>query len=77
MEHLESLPESEREDHFLNWSKAVLVSPLFWGIGATFGFYALIPYLPVYQSLIERYFCSHPLEYATAALFLLACPLSG
>lgn len=77
MEHLESLPESESEDHFLNWSKAVLVSPLFWGIGATFGFYALIPYLPVYQSLIERYFCSHPLEYATAALFFIGMSIIG
>ncbi|MCH9652879.1 MAG: MotA/TolQ/ExbB proton channel family protein [Planctomycetes bacterium] len=77
MEHLESLPESEKEDHFLNFSKAILKSPLFWGIGATFGFYALIPHLPVYRSLIERYFCSHPLEYATAGLFFIGMSIIG
>ncbi|WP_298860097.1 MotA/TolQ/ExbB proton channel family protein [uncultured Gimesia sp.] len=77
MEHLESLPESEKEDHFLNFSKAILKSPLFWGIGTTFGFYALIPYLPVYRSLIERYFCSHPLEYATAGLFFIGMSIIG
>ncbi len=77
MEHLESLPESEKEDHFLNLSKAILKSPLFWGIGATFGFYALIPYFPVYRSLVERYFCSHPLEYATAGLFFIGMSIIG
>ncbi|QDT90707.1 MotA/TolQ/ExbB proton channel family protein [Gimesia algae] len=77
MEHLESLPESETEDHFLNWSKAILKSPLFWGAAATFGFYALIPYLPVYRSLIDRYFCSHPLEYATAGLFFIGMAIIG
>ncbi|MCA9021612.1 MAG: MotA/TolQ/ExbB proton channel family protein, partial [Planctomycetaceae bacterium] len=77
MEHLESLPESETEDHFLNWSKAILKSPLFWGTAATFGFYALIPYLPVYRSLIDRYFCSHPLEYATAGLFFIGMAIIG
>lgn len=77
MEHLESLPEGQTEDHFLNWSKAVLKSPLFWGAAATFGFYALIPHLPLYQDLIERYFCSHPLEYATAALFFIGMAIIG
>lgn len=77
MEHLESLPESEHEDHLLNWSKAILKSPLFWGTAATFGFYALIPHLPVYRSLIDRYFCSHPLEYATAALFFIGMAIIG
>ncbi len=77
MEHLESLPESETEDHFLNWSKTILKSPLFWGLAATFGFYALIPYLPVYRSLIDRYFCSHPLEYATAGLFFIGMAIIG
>ena len=46
-------------------------SPLLWGAILTLGFYALIPRLPVYRDLAIRYFCSHPLEYATAALFFL------
>ncbi len=77
MEHAEPLPNREKEDHLLNWSKAVLRSPLFWGTAATFGFYALIPHLPLYQSLVERYFCSHPLEYATAALFFIGMSIIG
>lgn len=77
MEHAESLPKSEKVDHLLNWSKAVLKSPLFWGTAATFGFYALIPHLPLYQALVERYFCSHPLEYATAALFFIGMAIIG
>ncbi|MFK7779442.1 MAG: MotA/TolQ/ExbB proton channel family protein [Gimesia sp.] len=77
MEHLESLPESEKKDHFLNLSKGILKSPLFWGISVTFGFYALIPYLPLYRSLTERYFCSHPLEYATAGLFFIGMSVIG
>lgn len=77
MEHVEPLPKSEKEDHLLNWSKAVLRSPLFWGTAATFGFYALIPHLPIYQALVERYFCSHPLEYATTALFFIGMAIIG
>lgn len=84
MEHLDSmpdgqstLPEAQTEDHFLNWSKAVLKSPLFWGAAATFGFYALIPHLPLYRDLVDRYFCSHPLEYATAALFFIGMAIIG
>ncbi|NOX55060.1 MAG: hypothetical protein GXP27_11615 [Planctomycetes bacterium] len=47
-------------------------SPLFLGAAATAALYALIPVLPVYRELAERYFCGHPLEYATTGLFLLA-----
>ncbi|VAX41508.1 probable biopolymer transport protein [hydrothermal vent metagenome] len=49
----------------------IISSPIVWGIVFTFGFYALIPYLPVYRDFITRYFCSHPLEYASAGLFFI------
>ena len=46
-------------------------SPIVWGGVFTFGFYALIPHLPVYREFITRYFCSHPLEYASTGLFMI------
>ncbi|MDA1018092.1 MAG: MotA/TolQ/ExbB proton channel family protein [Planctomycetota bacterium] len=49
----------------------ILTSPLLWGGLLTAGFYALIPVLPVQRELAQRYFCSHPLEYATATLFFI------
>lgn len=60
-----------------HWMKSVLQSPLLWGGALTFGFYQLIPVLPVQRELAERYFCSHPLEYATAALFFVGMALLG
>jgi len=64
---------SERRD----WAALVLESPLLWGTVLTVGFYALIPYLPVQRELAVRYFCAHPLEYATAALFFLGMAILG
>lgn len=49
----------------------LLSSPVLWGGLLTVAFYQLIPYLPVQRELAERYFCSHPLEYATATLFFI------
>ena len=46
-------------------------SPVLWGCLATGGFYLAIPYSPVAADLLNRYFCSHPLEYATATLFFV------
>lgn len=51
--------------------KSWLLSPIAWGGAATLGFYTLIPYLPVQRDLAVRYFCSHPLEYATTTLFFV------
>ena len=51
---------------------SLIRSPLLWGAVATAVLYRLIPVLPVYRELAERYLCGHPLEYATTALFLLA-----
>ena len=53
------------------WLIGLSTSPFLWGAGATVGFYRLIPTLPVYRDLAERYFCSHPIEYATATLFFV------
>ncbi|MGH7128456.1 MAG: hypothetical protein ACREIV_07790, partial [Planctomycetaceae bacterium] len=50
---------------------AALLSPWVWGGGLTVAFYQLVPDLPVQQPLIERYFCGHPIEYVTAALFFV------
>ena len=53
------------------WAAGVFLSPMLWGVLLTVGFYSLIPHLPVQRELAIRYFCGHPLEYATAALFFL------
>jgi biopolymer transport protein ExbB/TolQ len=52
-------------------------SPLLWGGLLTIGFYSVIPYLPFQRGLAERYFCSHPLEYATTALFFTGMAILG
>lgn len=38
----------------------------------TVGFYGLIAVMPEEWSIFRRYFCSHPLEYVTSALFFVA-----
>ncbi|MBD3672730.1 MAG: MotA/TolQ/ExbB proton channel family protein [Planctomycetaceae bacterium] len=50
---------------------AISQSPILWGGAFTIGFYLAIPYLPRFQDLAQRYFCSHPLEYATTYLFFV------
>jgi biopolymer transport protein ExbB/TolQ len=42
-----------------------------WGVGLalTVLFYAVLPYIPVYQVEAQRYFCAHWIEYATTGLF--------
>lgn len=46
-------------------------SPVLWGGLATGAFYLSIPHSPVAADLLQRYFCSHPLEYVTATLFFV------
>ncbi|MCA9052563.1 MAG: MotA/TolQ/ExbB proton channel family protein [Planctomycetaceae bacterium] len=53
----------------------IVSSPILWGAAITWCFYALIPFAPVRRELIERYFCSHPLEYAQAALFFVGAAI--
>jgi biopolymer transport protein ExbB/TolQ len=60
-----------------SWATAIFQSPILWGGLLTVGFYQLIPFLPVQRELAERYFCNHPLEYATAALFFVGMATLG
>ena len=55
----------------IGWAQRLLASPLLWGGLLTAGFYRLIPSLPFQRDLAARYFCGHPLEYATTALFFV------
>jgi biopolymer transport protein ExbB/TolQ len=50
---------------------AIFGSPWLWGTGITCVFYASLPYLPVYQADMERYFTAHWIEYATTGLFFI------
>ncbi|WP_373652767.1 MotA/TolQ/ExbB proton channel family protein [Schlesneria sp. DSM 10557] len=50
---------------------AIFGSPWLWGTAITCGFYALLPYLPVYQEDMKRYFTAHWIEYATTGLFFI------
>jgi biopolymer transport protein ExbB/TolQ len=49
----------------------VLLSPILWGSGATVAFYGGIPHLASYREFAQRYFCSHPIEYAEVGMFLI------
>lgn len=60
-----------------SWGATILLSPVLWGGLLAVGFYQLIPFLPVHRELAERYFCNHPLEYATAALFFVGMATLG
>ncbi|MEX0715846.1 MAG: MotA/TolQ/ExbB proton channel family protein [Planctomycetaceae bacterium] len=59
------------------WLGGALSSPILWGTALTVGFYALVPHMPVQRELLVRYFCGHPLEYVTAALFFLGLATLG
>lgn len=54
-----------------SWFRGLVRSPFLWGGLTTFVFYWAIPYLPVWQEMTYRYFCSHWVEYATCALFFI------
>ena len=56
---------------------AVGTSPWLWGAVLTVGFYQLLPYVPANREFLQRYFCSHPIEYATAGLFFLGLAILG
>ena len=55
--------------------RQALTSPFLWGGLATYGFYQLIPRLPMHRELAERYFCGHPLEYVQTAMFFVGMAL--
>ncbi len=50
---------------------SLFISPVLWGSALCVGFYQAIPFIPVQGELLERYFCSHPLEYVTTGLFFI------
>ena len=79
MEQAERNPEALKESGAKN---SVMMSPITLGILMTTAFYVmcyvwsiargnLFPDTPARQDLLIRYFCSHPLEFATTALFFL------
>jgi len=49
----------------------IVTSAWLWGAALTFGFYAALPFLPVYQDQISRYFTAHWIEYTTTGLFFV------
>lgn len=49
----------------------IFASPWLWGTAITCVFYASLPYLPIYQADMERYFTAHWIEYATTGLFFI------
>ncbi|MAT16050.1 MAG: hypothetical protein CMJ46_12365 [Planctomyces sp.] len=54
-----------------SWHRMILGSPFLWGSLLSIAFYSAIPFVPQYRPLLERYFCNHPLEYATTFLFMV------
>ncbi|MCA9073631.1 MAG: MotA/TolQ/ExbB proton channel family protein [Planctomycetaceae bacterium] len=62
-------PSADRSAENSSPNPSWWTSPILWGLAATFGFYAAIPYLPGYSETAKRYFCSHPLEYLLVGLF--------
>ncbi len=63
--------QSSRSNRSNRGFAGFMTSPLLWGGLMTFGFYNLIPYLPIYRELAVRYHCGHPIEYATTAMFFI------
>jgi biopolymer transport protein ExbB/TolQ len=48
-----------------------LTSGWLWGTALAVGFYAALPYLPIYRAEAQRYFTAHWIEYATTWLFFV------
>lgn len=49
----------------------IVTSSWLWGTAVTFAFYALLPFIPIYQDWLPRYFTAHWIEYATTGLFFV------
>ena len=58
-------------DESIRWSDALARSPWLWGSLLTIGFYALIPFLSFGKDAIQRYCCSHWVEYLEVGLFFV------
>lgn len=64
-------PISSTSTRDRNSPLAFISSGWLWGLALTVGFYAGLPYLPVYHAEAQRYFCAHWIEYATTGLFFI------
>jgi len=64
-----STPRSGDSSHVL---LRLIQSPFLMGGLAASGFYACLPHIPFQADLLQHYFCSHPLSYATTLLFFTA-----
>lgn len=58
-------------DQSLSWGDVISRSPWLWGGLLAIGFYASVPYLTFGQAEIQRYCCSHWIEYLEVGLFLV------
>ena len=58
-------------DESINWSHALVRSPWLWGTFITFGCYAAIPHMTMWKADVERYCCSHWVEYLEVWLFFV------
>ncbi|MBS0203635.1 MAG: MotA/TolQ/ExbB proton channel family protein [Planctomycetes bacterium] len=68
MSKSKSTPNSRFIDRIIN---GIVTSPWMWGTAVTFAFYAALPFVPIYQETISRYFTAHWIEYATTSLFFI------
>ncbi len=58
-------------DESIHWGHAFMRSPWLWGSLLTFGFFAAIPHMTFWKAEIERYCCSHWVEYLEVWLFFV------
>ncbi len=58
-------------DQTLSWEDVARRSPWLWGGLLTIGFYTAIPHIPFGQAEIQRYCCSHWVEYLEVGLFFV------
>ncbi|MEI8381727.1 MAG: MotA/TolQ/ExbB proton channel family protein [Planctomycetota bacterium] len=63
-----SAPNVRIVDRVIN---GIVTSAWLWGTAVTFAFYAGLPFFPIYQESISRYFTAHWIEYATTGLFFI------
>ena len=68
MSKSKSAPNSRLIDRIIN---GIVTSAWLWGTAVTFVFYAALPFAPIYQESISRYFTAHWIEYATTGLFFI------
>ncbi len=58
-------------DESISWGHAIMRSPWLWGTFITVGFFAAIPHMTMWRAEIERYCCSHWVEYLEVWLFFV------